>query len=130
MNAKEACELMHGSMKKKGLFFKVKLAWMCGRINKMIEKEAELGEKYLVVSGVKQETAKQCFPLLAQMYENLGFFVAYVSRYVTSNELVIIWDFDGLKERAKLEFTNRLKHYEANIIYDYHTKSFVYEKAE
>lgn len=87
MTAEEARELSHGSMKHKGFFFKLRLNWMCGIINKKIENAAELGKTYLNI-WENTDTARKYFPLIAEMYSKLGYVVGY-----NDGSMRITWDF-------------------------------------
>lgn len=117
MTADEARELVNGSMKHKGLFFKLKLSWMCGMINQEIEKRAEKGGMEIEIDKNSAD-AKQYYPIIAKLYEKQGYFVAYNSRYGNFNKLLISWeDFTKLDN-----FT--LHAYLESDRYQYHTKSF------
>lgn len=77
MTASEAKELMQGSTSHKGKWFKTRLAWFSGRINKKIENAAEAGKDHTTFSVKWEITARKYFPLLAQLYEDLGYYVAF-----------------------------------------------------
>ena len=117
MTADEARELVNGSMKYKGLFFKLKLSWMCGRINQEIEKRAEKGGMEIEVTKNSAD-AKQYYPIIAQLYEKQGYFVAYNSRYDSFNKMLISWE-----DFTKLDLYT-LQVYLESDRYQYHTKSF------
>lgn len=87
ITAEDARKLTEGSMKYKGLWFKIKLNWMCGRINKLIENTAERGDTSIEIQ-TSSDTAIKYFPLIAHLYENYGYIVAYHR----SGILQIRWD--------------------------------------
>lgn len=88
MNADEARSLMKGSMKHKGFFFKIFLAWKCGIINKQIENAAEHGKNYVTI---KASDPNLLFPIIAKLYEEKGFLISY-----DILKLYIIWGYDQL----------------------------------
>ncbi len=95
MEAKEARELMKGSIKHKGLWFKARLNWFCGRINKQIEDAAERGESYIQFTVRSDNTAKRYFSIITQFYEDLGYYVAFAYH---NNTLEIYWDLSDLSQ--------------------------------
>jgi len=105
MTAEEARTLMSGSMKRKGLIFKTRIAWICGILNKRIENAAESGEDQIHYHGSKSFSEKY-YPLIAGFYRDLGFSVLYNSgRYSkVDNEMVIHWNLESYSfyERACL----------------------------
>lgn len=108
MKAYEARELTNGSIKKKRIFFKTKLTWLCGRLNHKIENNAELGQSAAGLENISKHTAKLYFPLMAQYYERDGFFVCYQNEYSYCNSFIVIWNPDIIPKNF--------------CIYDYHTK--------
>ena len=93
MTASEAKELMQGSTSHKGKWFKTRLAWFSGRINKKIENAAEAGKDHTTFSVKWEITARKYFPLLAQLYEDLGYYVAFSYNKQTFE---IYWDLSRL----------------------------------
>lgn len=108
MKAFEAMELTKGSIKRKGLIFKIKLAWLCGILNHKIENNAELGFSEAELEKIDKHNAKLYYPLMAKCYENDGYFVCYQNHYDYYNAFKVIWN----KEKIP------------NILYnyDYYTK--------
>lgn len=113
MKAYEARELTKGSIKKKRIFFRARLAWLCGRLNYKIENNAELGQYKASLNKLNQRAAKLYYPLMAQYYERDGFFVCYQTEYYYYNEFTVFWDINSIPKH----FNN----------YDYHTKENEYE---
>lgn len=109
MKALEAMELTKGSVKRKGILFKAKLAWYCGRLNYKIENSAELGQSDASLDKVNKRNAKLYFPLMAQYYEDDGYFVCYQNNYDYYNTFRVFWNKD--KRPGDLRYG-----------YDYHTK--------
>ena len=109
MKALEAMELTKGSAKKKGIFFKAKLTWYCGILNYKIENNAELGQSDAELGNVNKRNAKLYFPLMAQYYEDDGYFVCYQNSYNYYNKFKIFWDKNKIPKDLK-------------YTYDYHTK--------
>lgn len=122
LTADEARILTKGSMDHKGLIFKARLAWTCGRINKQIEKAAELGETDVTICGISKRFARQYFPILAQLYEDEGYFVCYTDSGSNSNIFTLSWaNFSTLPLTKLLCFLSEGSYY---YIYSYHTKEF------
>lgn len=112
MTAEEARELMNGSMNYKGIWYKIRLNWFCGCINRRIERAAELNQKYIKFIVSHEDTARQYFPVIARFYEELGYYVAFSYHH---GSLKIYWDLSDLS-RYTIE---ELCHGE---YYDYHIK--------
>lgn len=96
----EARELTNGSLEHKGLWFKLRLCMMYAKIDRWIERGAELGESTITFE-IDDIPAKKYFPVMKMYYENLGFFVAYRTGNNRSR-FVVSWDYDKLPERDKL----------------------------
>ena len=96
MKALEAMELTKGSMKRKGLLFKVKITYLCGKLNCIIEHEAEYGQTEAKLKNIGKHSAKIYFPLMAELYEENGFFVYYSTCYTYDNEFRVFWDKDNI----------------------------------
>ena len=112
MNAKEARELMNGSMNYKGPWFKIRLNWLCGRINKQIENAAEQGDWGTIFRIHSRATAQKYFPLMAQFYESLDYDVAYS---YSDGEFEVYWDLSRLPEW-------RIHQLRTNSHYQHHIK--------
>jgi hypothetical protein len=97
MTASEAKELMQGSTNYKGKWFKTRLAWFCGRINKKIENAAEVGDHYTIFFVKLESTARKYFPLLAQFYEDLEYYVVFSYK---RKRFEIYWDLSKLNRYA------------------------------
>lgn len=123
MTANEARELTKGSMDRKGLIFKARLAWTCGILNKKIEEAAELGKTEVTVSGVRSKFARRYFSILAQTYEDEGYFVCYANNTAISNTFTISWaDFSKLSYNKLRQWFIKSPYNDIN--YTYHTKAF------
>lgn len=109
MNAHEAMELTKGSIQRKGWLFKMKLAWLCGKLNHTIENEAELGQGRAELDDINQRTARLYFPLMAQFYEADDYYVCYQDQYSYYNEFVVIWDESKIPSTFKKNYTYRTK---------------------
>ena len=109
MNAHEAMELTKGSIKKKGWFFKMRLTWLCGKLNHIIENEAELGQGRAELDDINQRTARLYFPLMAQLYEADDYYVCYQDQYNYYNEFVVIWDKSKIPSTFKKNYTYHTK---------------------
>lgn len=109
MKASEALELTHGSFKRKGPLFKARITYLCGKLNCIIEREAEYGETEAKLKDIGQHSAKIYFPLMAELYEENGFFVCYTTRYTYGNEFRVFWDKEKIPSNLKYG-------------YDYYTK--------
>ena len=92
MKAFEAMKLTKGSIKRKGLIFKIKLAWLCGILNNKIENNAELGFSEAELENINKRNAKLYFPLMAKYYEDEGYFVCYKNSYEYYNTFKVIWN--------------------------------------
>ena len=114
ITADEARELMRGSMERKGIIFKIRLAWICGRLNQKIEHAAEMGEGHYFYETENRNIAKMYFPLMAKFYEAEGYIVIYDEYH---KSLGIFWDWDKLSGWKQRDF---LQDYD-----DYHTKGIV-----
>ena len=112
MNAEEAKKLMNGSMSHKGVWFKTRLNWFCGRLNKSIENAAEHGKQYTTLQLHSRATAKQYFPVMAHFYEDLGFYVAFSYR---NNTFEVYWDLTNISDW-------KIKDLTCNSCYDHHIK--------
>ena len=109
MNAQEAMELTKGSIKTKGILFKIRLAWLCGRLNYMIKRNAELGQGTTKLEDMGERTAHLYFPLMAKFYEADGYLVCYNNSYCGLNDFIVFWD----KNKFPKDAMDR---------YDYYTK--------
>lgn len=107
MKASEARELTKGSIKRKQIFFRAKIAWLCGRLNSKIENNAELGQSDASLDNIKQRTAKLYFPLMAKYYEQDEYFVCYKIDYYYS-KFIVIWNMNKIPKDL--------------YCYDYYTK--------
>ena len=110
MTADEAKTLMSGTMEKKGLLFRTRIAWVCGMLNKTIENAVERGKGEIRFYSSKNFSEKY-YPLLAQIYNDLGYSVFYnVGHYNKSdNEMLISWNLDSLPFKLLANF---LDHYQ------------------
>lgn len=97
MTAAEARELATGSLKYKGLWYKVRLAWLCGRINKEIEFAAEAGQSLTSIQNIHKKTAQRYFLMLAKLYEAEGFFICYTIELDYYNSFYIVWDLSRMQ---------------------------------
>ena len=101
ITAAEAKELMNGSMKRKRLLYKTRIAWFCGKINREIEIAAEEGDRVATYRMDENYSAKY-LPLIAKFYEEQGYQVAYnTEKDVWNNvktEILICWDFENLHD--------------------------------
>lgn len=123
MTADEARKLTKGSMDHKGFIFKARLAWTCGLLNKKIEEAAELGETEVTMSGVGRKFARRYFSILAQTYEDEGYFVCYADNTAISNAFTISWaDFSKLSWSKLRQWF--IKSPYNGINYTYHTEAF------
>lgn len=107
ITAQEARELQSGSMKRKGYFFRMRLAFICGQLNSNIEMCAEYGN-YSAHVRASKSTARKYYPLMAQIYEKLGYYVLYKDSQYSYNDFYVCWDPDKISDRVKGQ-------------YDYHT---------
>lgn len=122
MTANEARELTKGSMDRKGLIFKARLAWTCGILNKKIEEAAELGKTEVTLHDISKRFAKQYFPILTQLYEDEGYFVCYTDSKSHSNIFVLSWaDFNTLSRSKLYDWLHEGSYHYG---YSYHTKAF------
>ena len=112
MTAEEARELMDGSMKYKSIAFKLYLNWICGRINKKIEKAAELGNPQVIIKFNLYKIAKYYFPIITQLYEKQGYHVVYT---FYRQEMRIIWDLSSISQHEIKEMTGVYSNF-----YDHH----------
>lgn len=122
MTAEEALELKNGSIKRKGAWFKLRLAWACGKLNKDIEYSAEHGDAYCEYTA-SRSFAKQYYPVMAKIYEDRHFFIAYTTKCLV-NSFIVVWDFNSLTQHQKFAWTNGLKHIGTSIVYDHYTKGY------
>lgn len=100
ITAQEAKELTDGSMKRKGLFFKLRLYFMCGLVNSQIENKAELGLTEARIEN-DETVARQYYPLMASFYENLGYYVRFDYTHTYNNKFVVCWDISELSGYEK-----------------------------
>lgn len=100
MKAQEAMELTKGSIKTKGILFKIKLAWLCGRLNYKIERDAELGQGTTKLENISERTARLYFPLMAKLYEADDYLVCYDNRYYSINDFIVFWDKSKFPKEA------------------------------
>ena len=116
MTADEAKTLMSGTMAKKGLIFRTRIAWVCGMLNKTIENAAERGKGEIRFYSSKNFSEKY-FPLLAQIYNDLGYSVFYnIGHYYKSdNEMLISWNLDSL---SFIQLANILGQYKYGLVPD------------
>lgn len=112
MTAAEAKELMKGSPEYKGLWFKCRMNWFCGIINKKIENDAELGNSLTSITVYSDKTARRYFPLMAKYYEDLDFYVVYS---FSDNRFRVIWDLSNFSEYT-------LHQLKTDSYYDHHIK--------
>ena len=112
MTAAKAKELMNGSSEYKGLWFKCRMSWLCGIINKKIENDAELGNNSTSIIVYSDKVARRYFPLMAKYYEDLDFYVVYS---FSDNRFRVIWDLSTYNEYT----LNKLK---TSSCYDHHIK--------
>lgn len=119
MQAYLAQELSDGSIKNKGLWFKIRLCWFCGILNKKIEREAEHTSYTAEITVENESVAEQYFKVMARLYEKLGYIVYYnteIRLYERKPyKFVVCWD---LKKHLK-----SLPSYESEFYrdYDYYT---------
>lgn len=98
ITAEEARELTAGSMKCKGYLYKIRLAWICGLVNKKIENAAESGENYVVLES-SYNVSKKYFPIMSDIYEKLGYTIGY-----SNWKFMISWNFEKLSSSEKEHF--------------------------
>ena len=105
MNAHEAMELTKGSIKRKGWLFKMRLAWLCGRLNHAIENNAELGRGYAQLNNINRHTALLYFPIMAKLYEADDYFVCYTHYYTYGyNKFVVFWNKNEIPYDVKYNY--------------------------
>ena len=130
MTAEEARELTAGSEKHKGLWFKSRLIWTCGRINHLIENAAESGSIAVEIER-DADFAKKYYPLIAKAYEKEGYFIAYQNRKARGKcALAIVWDFDRLEEDRKDWYTHLKATWKFTGTMDYSTPRFKEQRKE
>lgn len=122
MTAEKARELQTGSEKHKGFVFRMRLAWICGQINKGIEREAENGEgSTKLLASV--DTGRKYFPLIAKCYEKDGYFIYYAEKEFDKYEMFICWNMEELSEYETRIYTG--KTYRSGYKYLYHTEGMI-----
>jgi len=84
-------ELTENTMKK-GKFFKIKLAWLCGKLNYLIEHNAKLGRGYAKIDNITKRVSKVYFPLMAKFYEADGYIVYYKTCSDYFNHFTVYWN--------------------------------------
>ena len=110
MTAAEAKELMNGSMNYKGIWYRARLAWICGTINKKIEYYAEHGYNKTEIRKNKN-FAEIYYPMLAKLYEKNGFLVCYDTYLEYYNSFYIIWDFSKIPDWWKEKYYNKFNYH-------------------
>ena len=98
LTAEEARELTAGSMKCKGYLYKIRLAWICGLVNKKIENAAENGENYVILE-FSYNVSKKYFPIMSEIYGKLGYTIGY-----NNWKFMISWNFQELSSNEKNHF--------------------------
>ena len=108
MTADDAREIMTGSMQNKFVFYKAKLTFICGMLNKYIDSSARLGDSCAGIKSKGNVLAKKYYPLMAKLYEDRGFVVAYniASRDDEYSFFNVYWSMNNL-DRADLDTINR-----------------------
>lgn len=109
ITAKDARELTKGSMKYKGLWFKTRLNWICGCINKSIENTADKGETFVDLTFSDNVMKKYC-SIITQLYEKQGYIIGY---NISNGIIEIRWDNDFYKLNNRNGYT---------CFWDYSTK--------
>ena len=99
ITADEAKQLMAGSMDRKGWFFKLRLYYLCGVLNANIEYAAE-HKMNVVHITLNENAARQYFPLMAQFYENLGYYIRYDIGHGT-NRFDVCWEPEKIPSHEK-----------------------------
>ena len=109
LTPQEARELMANTSKPKFSLSNVKLVWMCGRINSLIEKSAALGKPFVFIV-YDEEIAQKYFKYLAKLYEEQGYCVAYNTEKRLSCTLPVgfgvYWAISELSPEEGLAFNN------------------------
>lgn len=108
MTADDAREIMTGSMQNKFVFYKAKLTFICGMLNKYIDSSARIGDSSAGIKSKGDVLAKKYYPLMAKLYEDRGFVVAYniASREGEYSFFNVYWSVKNL-DRADLDTINR-----------------------
>ena len=108
MTAEEARIIMSGSMQNKFVFYKSRLTFECGLINKAIDREARVGGWHVIL-GSTRAFAKKYFAHMAKLYEDKGFIVAYslnLDSKVDSPEFHVYWDIAKMSREDMDRFLN------------------------
>lgn len=97
ITATEATEISHGAFSHLGLIQRGRLAWICGRINRLIQKAALNGKTFIIISTLAYDgLARECikiYPILAYLYEELGYTVIYRNSVIGEQNFIgICWD--------------------------------------
>lgn len=88
MTAKEALELSKADAVPKRPWFNLRLAWICGKINHEIEKQAEYGNQR-VYCNMSKKCKKKYFKYIKKLYMDLGYEIFYDSFF---ENIKICWD--------------------------------------
>ena len=123
ITATEASGISHGAFNHLGLVQRGRLAWICGRINRLIQKAALNGRTFIFITiGEYDSLARACikiYPILAYLYEEMEYTVIYRNSCITEENFIgICWD---IKNTPYKEFFGLRD-------YTYHTPSTSKEK--
>lgn len=107
MTAEEARIIMGGSMQNKFLFYKSRLTFECGLINKAIDREARVGGWHVIL-GSTRAFAKKYYAHMAKLYEEKGFIVAYSINEGNADSPVfhVYWDIEKMSREDLDRFLN------------------------
>lgn len=71
------------------MFHKLKLIWLCGRINEKIGKARDKGKDYVEIYYRKKRVVDEFVPSIMMLYRKQGYKVFFPSRY--SDVFIVSW---------------------------------------
>lgn len=112
MTAEEARSIMEGSMHKKPLPYRMRIAYLCGTLNKYINSCAMVGEGWTGVVIGNVRSAQKYFPVMARLYESQGYVVSYniVTKGEKESDFTVYWDFTRCSSEEVNEFNSSQYH--------------------
>ena len=97
ITATEATGISHGAFSHLSLARRARLAWICGRINRLIQKAALNGKTFIFIPkedySFLSSACVKIYPILAYLYEELGYTVIYRNSFIDKENFIgICWD--------------------------------------
>ena len=81
ITADDARNILNDSMnlEHKSIWFKIRLWWICGVLNRQIQHAASTGETSVILYDYRQSLTFQIqyFPFIKKFYNQLGFYVGF-----------------------------------------------------